>query len=937
VAAPPVRIVPVVFQKEGDFLPARAVESLHRAMMQAGSAVISVGRAVVGQATPDKAPAPPGPRSVDVNLKMDRVDLAAFVEGLGLKLPFPVSGRLSFQVQASVPLDTSGDPKTYRVKGTATLTQLRLLGAELEQVQARVTYTNGVLLLQDLIGRVPDVSPPDAGPAPVGTFQGTARLQLVPLGELTAGLTLDRIPLTRLSDRLAEAVKKLGPGFATPFVSGSVKVQAPADRLRDVDAWQATGIVTVPQARALGWTLRDVAADLRLKGGTVSLTDARFTLEGTPATGSVELRLAEPFGYSGQVELSGWDLAALGRLAPDWRPPVPVEGGLDAKVGFRGTLNPLSFRPSGTATAKGLKVDNVKVKDLAFTWESDDQRLTVKDAHASLYGGTVKGTAVVPLTPTAAGNLDVRVEEVDVGELAKDLALVPVRLEGKAGGTLKGTFAAAGPGQERPLSVALDLQATRLRVQNIPAERLQGTIGYRKGVVEFNLKGEALGGRFRLEGRHAPTAAKPAEPPRDGLLELEGAQLERLWEALGVRGPLAQLGGAVNLEVRFGWEGLDRVPTGSGRVVLNRLRLGDTELAGSVRGDVQVSPREVRLREVTGSLANGLVRGGVSLNLENQERSWFNLTLERVEATRLLKLLWPDVDLDIQGEVDAHLRATLGREWHGTGQVMLLRGKVLGVEVSEWRLPFSGTFTPGRGYGRAEIRDSEAQVAYGRATGEATLNWGAGGLGLAGYLRFTNVDLRTLLRQLGDVGQVGNGRVTGRLDFAGQNMRSLDDLTATLKATLSQTQALEFPVLRQLTPFLRLSSPASTYNSGDLEARLARGVVRIQRLSLDGRLSQLWVEGTVTLQGRLDLDVTANTGPSTLAPHLCRFLGLRGPLNGPVPVRLLTQANAFLTKRLLRLRVTGTVRSPVVRVEPLSLLTEEALRFFVTRALSVVP
>ena len=33
-----------------------------------------------------------------------------------------------------------------------------------------------------------------------------------------------------------------------------------------------------------------------------------------------------------------------------------------------------------------------------------------------------------------------------------------------------------------------------------------------------------------------------------------------------------------------------------------------------------------------------------------------------------------------------------------------------------------------------------------------------------------------------------------------------------------------------------------------------------------------------------------------------------------------------------QVRVSGTVRSPVITVEPLSLLTEEALRFFVNRA-----
>jgi hypothetical protein len=58
---------------------------------------------------------------------------------------------------------------------------------------------------------------------------------------------------------------------------------------------------------------------------------------------------------------------------------------------------------------------------------------------------------------------------------------------------------------------------------------------------------------------------------------------------------------------------------------------------------------------------------------------------------------------------------------------------------------------------------------------------------------------------------------------------------------------------------------------------------------------------------------------------------LRIPLTGAVPVSLLLQASDYLSNRLIRLRVTGTVRSPVVTVEPITLLTEEAVRFFLRR------
>jgi hypothetical protein len=256
---------------------------------------------------------------------------------------------------------------------------------------------------------------------------------------------------------------------------------------------------------------------------------------------------------------------------------------------------------------------------------------------------------------------------------------------------------------------------------------------------------------------------------------------------------------------------------------------------------------------------------------------------------------------------------------------------VYGVEVSDWRLPVDFAYAPRHGQGQVNVHDTTAQAAAGRLAGRASWSWGLGNR-LEGSLHFFDLQLRPLLRQAADLSQSGSGRITGRVDFSGADMASVNDLRATLDATLQQTQAMSFPVLAQLVPFLGPGSSGSAmFTSGDLKARLAGGTVRVQRLSLQGSLLQLWVEGTVTLQGRLGLDVTASTGVR-VTPGLLRALGLRLPLTvGPIPIGLLTQASTMLSAQLLHLRVGGTVRSPIIQVEPVSLLTQEALLFFLSR------
>src|SRR5204862_518576 len=148
---------------------------------------------------------------------------------------------------------------------------------------------------------------------------------------------------------------------------------------------------------------------------------------------------------------------------------------------------------------------------------------------------------------------------------------------------------------------------------------------------------------------------------------------------------------------------------------------------------------------------------------------------------------------------------------------------------NDWRLPVDFAFAPAQGRGQVEIRDTHAQVALGRVLGGGSVGWGIGSR-VDVHLRFFGVELRTLLRQITDSTQLGSGQMTGRIDLTGNHVRSADDLTGTMEAKLQQTQALEFPVLRQVPPFLLSGQSNGTFGSGDLRARLNRGVIRVERL-----------------------------------------------------------------------------------------------------------
>src|SRR5690606_4964395 len=147
--------------------------------------------------------------------------------------------------------------------------------------------------------------------------------------------------------------------------------------------------------------------------------------------------------------------------------------------------------------------------------------------------------------------------------------------------------------------------------------------------------------------------------------------------------------------------------------------------------------------------------------------------------------------------------------------------------------------------------------------------------------------LRAVVPGLRESTLFGTGRITGRFDLSGRNVRSADDLTGTLVAVLNNTSVKEVPLLRQAVPYLNPLGVTKPFRSGDVRGTLARGVFRVQRLALANPAAQLFAEGSITLAGRLDLSVVAHTGVIGPDVRPLRLLGLRLPVLGPIPLGLI--------------------------------------------------
>ena len=749
---------------------------------------------------------------------------------------------------------------------------------------------------------------------------------------------------------LRQTVERLGLDLPFP-VAGRltlwVKLGVPIDTPSDLKTYRMSGTADLSTFSIAGLDITNVHVGVRLDNGVLRLEELKADLAGAPLTGRAELRLDGDYPFKGKVDLARFDLETLRRLTPHFRPPFAVlEGNLSVSADVKGELRTRKLTASGTARAADLLFEKARIDAVAFKWEAGTERLRLFDLQAKLYEGEVIGSAVLPLRDAVEGNVDVRIRAVNAQALMQAIPAIPLRLEGRVSGSVAATLPAAAD-KSRAVSARIELEAPRLKVQNIPAQRLHGSVTYRAGRADYRLEGETLGGTFKLEGRIPPAkpeaersepeeqeTRQPAEEP-DGRLTVEGVRLSRLGETLGRPDALGPLRGRLSATLAYRHGGLDRWPIGTGRLRISDLHWGDRAIAEDIAADLRLTERALQVRDISGQFGEGVLRGLVVLNLRERERSHFTLSLERADASRILAPFPALADL-VEGPVEVNLRGTLGREWSASGSMVLSRGRVLGMGVSEWRMPVSFSFSPTEEHGQFAIHDSVAQIASGRATGGVRLSWGDG-TRVEGAFRFFNADFQGLAARSASLRTVAIGKVTGRFEFSASDLRTVDDLNGVLEARLAQSQALELPVLNDLVPFILPGQSSTTFQSGDVRARLSRGAFHLQRLALMSPAVRLVLTGDVRLNGRLDLDATAQTGDVGVNTTGLRLLAQRVPAVGTIPVSLISQASALLANRVIHLRVTGTVRSPVVRIDPISLLSEEAVRLLLTRYLLPLP
>jgi hypothetical protein len=299
--------------------------------------------------------------------------------------------------------------------------------------------------------------------------------------------------------------------------------------------------------------------------------------------------------------------------------------------------------------------------------------------------------------------------------------------------------------------------------------------------------------------------------------------------------------------------------------------------------------------------------------------------VDRLLLPRALSFL-PEADRRFAGMGTLRVAGRKDGAVGGIGEFRVERGFVNGLELTELRVPGDWTFSPGPPRrGSLTIRRADGRLAGGRVGGEAHFILGDR-RDFRARLIVDDVDLRIISRE-----EMGSrpvpGRLSGYVNVYGTDPAQPHTYRGELDFDLGQASLVDIPLLDELDRSLG-STQGGVFDDGDLHGVISDRKVHIDHLTLAGPLAQVHAAGTVDFDGRLNLEVVVNnnrgvyqSGQAVLArsPNVADEVARRASQ--------IDQVRDFISSRLMKFRITGTIRDPIANVDR-SINPRAAIGFF---------
>ncbi len=482
-------------------------------------------------------------RNVDVGVLEGRL------ARLGVHLPIALKGKITARIGVAVPWRSLLSAGAYELTGDISSPQLTVEDFDLHKVAAKLRWAEGVLTLDDLRfaldGEVEDENKR-------GQFDGSARMQVEPRGQLSLSAALDGLTVATLAKNVS-ALAILREGR----FSGQIEAAVPVNDIRSPAAWSAHGQLHADDVNVEG--IAGLHGDVGFEVRQANARTTRLVLEAPfgRIEGEASAGLSPPLPFELNAIATFGDLRKLESIAGI---AVPLAGHATATLSARGNGQPATVTAHGLFALANVSIEGITIPTASGGLVFDGQTATLSDLHAVINGGEITGAATIPVASGLVSGL-VNLRNVRL-EPFSNIAKLAYSFGGSVSGDAR--FSIDREQSSDWLRWTLDAQGVGndLRVAASQSRRLSATLKLANGTLSFpqvrgDLDGGTIDGRVSVDLREGHAFESELS-----VVNLDVGQLSQL--AMPSR-PLPTLAGRVSARanVRGTLQPLQSTGTGS--------------------------------------------------------------------------------------------------------------------------------------------------------------------------------------------------------------------------------------------------------------------------------------------------------------------------------------------------------------------------------------
>lgn len=560
------------------------------------------------------------------------------------------------------------------------------------------------------------------------------------------------------------------------------------------------GKLTASNVAYDGWLLDDGAADISYADHVAQIENLTAHAAGGEITGRGAYH-ADTGDFTAEAKAASVDLSQIPAV------PVSVLGSVSAEVQAAGNLQSGTVQALGRAEAYGLSYNGIESDRSSADFSYTDGVITLSNLDMAVGGGTIRGGGTYDMH-TGAPNIAFTAENVSLDVLSS-AASVP----------MSGSVSAAGHVYGPDLQWELSVSGRNGSIQHLAFDSIDGTL---RGVGR-QIEIPAAYWRYK-DGVHTLSGTVDLDTRAvSGTMTTEHMRLEKLLPAIG-QGDLPMTGWADNtVSIR----GTIDDPVAEGT-----FHLTSGSYAGYLYKNISA---DYRLDQGVLYISNGDISSyNASVSVQGSVGQSLNLDIEGKELD--ISRMMPRSRLPRSGvfNVSAHIGGTPDNPTAG-GSLRADTLTINGMELTNVRGDFA--------YYDKLVRLTDLHFDQSGGSYDANLLYRTEDGWMRGQTGVRNGDIASILKLAAVPVQQVEGHINGQIDLEGTSSDPKASITGQITDASLAGQAVE---------------PA------DIDIRLEKGTVQVNKLALKTGDSLLAAKGTYAFHGPVDMQVAARNFPSRI-------------------------------------------------------------------------